>query len=240
MQLFNIGAEGQLYLGAVGASWIALQLGDRDVTWPPLFVASMCVAGAVLGALWALIPGVLRAFARTNEIITSLMLNYVAGLLLTYLIFDSSSYWRDTSTLQARSFPQGKPMPEAANWPTFGSSVVVPLGFLVGACRRARRMGPVLADALRVRGERHGRLATRGALLGHADAAEDPRGDGPVGGDRRHRRREPDRRLHVHARRQSHRPAGCGVRLHRHRRRGPCALQPVRRLPRRHPASGDC
>ena len=132
MQLFNIGAEGQLYLGAVGASWIALQLGDRDVTWTPLFVASMCVAGAVLGALWALIPGVLRAFARTNEIITSLMLNYVAGLLLTYLIFDSSSYWRDTSTLQARSFPQGKPMPEAANWSTFGSSVVVPLGFLVG------------------------------------------------------------------------------------------------------------
>ena len=86
----------------------------------------------MLGALWALIPGVLRAFARTNEIITSLMLNYVAGLLLTYLIFDSASYWRDTSTLQARSFPQGKPMPEASNWPTFGSSVVVPLGFLVG------------------------------------------------------------------------------------------------------------
>jgi simple sugar transport system permease protein len=60
------------------------------------------------------------------------MLNYVAGLLLTYLIFDSSSYWRDTSTLQARAFPQGKPMPEASNWSTFGSSVVVPLGFLLG------------------------------------------------------------------------------------------------------------
>ena len=92
----------------------------------------MCLAAGVLGAAWALIPGVLEAFARTNEIITSLMLNYVAGLLLTYLIFDSASYWRDTSTLQARSFPQGKPMPEASNWSTFGSSVVVPLGFLVG------------------------------------------------------------------------------------------------------------
>ena len=132
MQLFNIGAEGQLYLGAVGAAWIALQMGDRDVTSTPLFVVAMCAAAAVTGALWALIPGVLRAFARTNEIITSLMLNYVAGLLLTYLIFDSSSYWRDTSTLQARAFPQGKPMPEPSNWPTFGSSVVVPLGFLIG------------------------------------------------------------------------------------------------------------
>ena len=97
----------------------------------------MCVAAAVLGSLWALIPGVLRAFANTNEIITSLMLNYVAGLFLTYLIFDSSSYWRDTSTLQARSFPQGKPMPPSVEVVAFGSSVVVPLGFLIGLATRS-------------------------------------------------------------------------------------------------------
>jgi simple sugar transport system permease protein len=132
MQLFNIGAEGQLYLGAIGASWIALRLGDHGATSKPLFVVAMCAAAGILGALWALIPGVLRAFANTNEIITSLMLNYVAGYLLTYLIFDSSSYWRDVSSLQARSFPQGKPMPSAAEWATFGSRVVVPLGFLIG------------------------------------------------------------------------------------------------------------
>jgi general nucleoside transport system permease protein len=132
MNLFNIGAEGQLYLGAIGASWIALQFGDHGVTSTPLYVVAMCVAAGLLGALWALIPGVLRAFANTNEIITSLMLNYVAGYLLTYLIFDSSSYWRDVSTLSARSFPQGKPMPPAAEWPTFGSQVVVPLGFAIG------------------------------------------------------------------------------------------------------------
>jgi simple sugar transport system permease protein len=132
MQLFNIGAEGQLYLGAIGAAWIALRLGDHGVTWTPLYVSAMCAAAALLGGLWALIPGVLRAFANTNEIITSLMLNYVAGYLLTYLIFDSSSYWRDISSLEARSFPQGKPMPDASNWYAFGSSVVVPLGFLIG------------------------------------------------------------------------------------------------------------
>jgi simple sugar transport system permease protein len=137
MQLFNIGAEGQLYLGAVGASWIALQLGDRGVDSTLFYVPLMCAAAGVLGALWALIPGVLRAFARTNEIITSLMLNYVAGYLLTYLIFDSSSYWRDTSTLQARAFPQGKPMPAAADWPTFGTRIVIPLGFLVGLAAAA-------------------------------------------------------------------------------------------------------
>src|SRR5262249_25011840 len=132
MNLFNIGAEGQLYLGAIGASWIALRLGDHDVTSTPLFVVAMCVAAGFLGALWALIPGVLRAFANTNEIITSLMLNYLAGYPLPHLIFGSASYWRDVSTLQARAFPQGKPMPTAAEWPTFGSRVVVPLGFAIG------------------------------------------------------------------------------------------------------------
>src|SRR5437763_1880656 len=132
MQLFNIGAEGQLYLGALGASWIALKLGDHGLRSAPLYVLAMCAAGGMLGALWSLIPGVLRAFTHTNEIITSLMLNYVAGYLLTYLIFDSASYWRDISTLQARSFPQGKPMPSHAEWSTLGSSVVLPLGFLLG------------------------------------------------------------------------------------------------------------
>jgi general nucleoside transport system permease protein len=132
MQLFNIGAEGQLYLGAVGGSWIALLLSDHGAGSSVLYVVAMCVAAGALGALWALIPGVLRAFAHTNEIITSLMLNYVAGYLITYLILGSASYWRDVSTLQARAFPQGKPMPHAAEWATFGSKVVVPLGFVLG------------------------------------------------------------------------------------------------------------
>jgi simple sugar transport system permease protein len=137
MQLFNIGAEGQLYLGAVGGAWIALQLDDHGAGSKPLFVLAMCVAGAVVGAFWALIPGVLRAFANTNEILTSLMLNYVAAYLITYLIFDSSSYWRDVSTLQARSFPQGKPMPPAAEWSTFGTRLVLPLGFIIGVALAA-------------------------------------------------------------------------------------------------------
>ena len=141
MQLFNIGAEGQLYLGAIGASWIALQLGDQGATSKPLFVVAMCAAAGVLGALWALIPGVLRAFANTNEIITSLMLNYVAGYLLTYLIFDSSSYWRDVSSLQARSFPQGKPMPSAAEWADVRLSRRRPARLPRRARRGARRSG---------------------------------------------------------------------------------------------------
>src|SRR5207248_1127262 len=75
-----------------------------------LTILMMCLCGGAAGALWALIPGALKAFGRTNEIITSLMLNYVAGQLLTYLIFDSASPWRDVSTVQTRSFPQAIPI----------------------------------------------------------------------------------------------------------------------------------
>jgi general nucleoside transport system permease protein len=130
MQLFNIGGEGQFYLGAVAGIGIALYLGDHGLDSTPVFVLAMCLAGAVAGALWAAIPGVLRAFAKTNEIITSLMLNYVAGLLLTYLIIDSQSYWRDLETFEGQTFPLGKTIPEQANWPTATiGDAIVPLGF---------------------------------------------------------------------------------------------------------------
>jgi simple sugar transport system permease protein len=130
MQLYNIGGEGQLYLGALCSAGAAIWLGaGHPIVVTILF---MCVCGALGGALWALIPGVLKAFASTNEIITSLMLNYVAGQLLTYLIFDSASPWRDVSTVQARSFPQAIPLAPDQFWPTWTPlGVVVPFGFLL-------------------------------------------------------------------------------------------------------------
>jgi ABC-type uncharacterized transport system permease subunit len=129
MNLFNIGGEGQLYFGTIGASAAGLLLAGQSA---PVLIVAMIVAGFGAGAAWALIPGILRAYLSTNEIITSLMLNYVAGLFLTYLIFDSHSYWRDTTSASAAVFPVGKALPDAANWPTIGSSVVIPFGFLLG------------------------------------------------------------------------------------------------------------
>jgi len=131
MQLFNIGGEGQLYAGAVLGAGAALLLGNHTA-W--LSIPLMVVAGAAGGAAFALIPAVLRAFLSTNEIITSLMLNYVAALVVDYLIFDSQSYWRDTSTPDARVFPQGKMLPDAASWPGLHlGGIVLPFGLLLGA-----------------------------------------------------------------------------------------------------------
>ncbi|CAB4707550.1 MAG: ABC transporter permease [Actinobacteria bacterium] len=130
MQLFNIGGEGQLYVGAIFAAAAALLVsGVPGVVAIPLMIA----AGALGGALFALIPAVLRAFLKTNEIIVSLMLNYVAALVLNYLIFDSLSYWRDTSSPEAKVFPQGKPLPDAASWPlSHIGGLELPFGLLLG------------------------------------------------------------------------------------------------------------
>jgi general nucleoside transport system permease protein len=127
MQLFNIGGEGQLYVGAIFAAAAGIALGERS-GW--LSVPAMIVAGAAGGAALALIPGVLRAFFSTNEIITSLMLNYVAALVISYLIFDSQSYWRDPLS---PTFPQGKNLPEASTWPVAHvAGLYLPFGLLLG------------------------------------------------------------------------------------------------------------
>jgi ABC-type uncharacterized transport system permease subunit len=129
MRLFNIGGEGQLYAGAITGAAIGLLLAGAP---SPIVIAAMMLAGAAGGAALAAIPGVLRAFFSTNEIITSLMLNYVAALFLEYLIFDSHSYLRDTTGFEAQVFPQGKTLPDEATWPSWVShGVLIPLGFLV-------------------------------------------------------------------------------------------------------------
>jgi simple sugar transport system permease protein len=133
MRLWNIGAEGQFLLGAWGASAIVLAPLLPPGTPGIVLIPAMMIAGALAGAAWGFIPGVLRARLGVNEIITSLMLNYVAANLATYLIFGSRSYWRSLEGSGA-TFPQGKVLPAKASWPAFDlGSLVVPFGFLVGA-----------------------------------------------------------------------------------------------------------
>ncbi len=127
---FNVGGEGQFVMGAIFGSGIALKLG-ADAPGI-LSVAAMVIFGAVGGGLWGLIPGILKARFKTNEIITSLMLNYVAAVIATYLIFDSNSFWREL-TGSGAVFPKGKILPVGSWWPNldFGS-IIVPFGFVLG------------------------------------------------------------------------------------------------------------
>ncbi len=113
MQLWNIGAEGQFYLGAFAATWLPL-------TFPGLpayiMLPTMVALGAAAGALWAMGPAYLRVKWRVNEIITTLMLNYVGILLVNYFVYGP---WRDPKGF---NFPLTAEFPKAALLPTFGDS----------------------------------------------------------------------------------------------------------------------
>lgn len=81
--LFNIGAEGQLLMGALAAAAAGPHLADVP---PVLSVPLLMLLGALAGGLWGFIPGYLKAFREANEVITTLMLSYVAYFVTEYLI----------------------------------------------------------------------------------------------------------------------------------------------------------
>jgi ABC-type uncharacterized transport system permease subunit len=107
--IWNIGAEGQLTVGVIFAGQVALQYGAGGGLW---VLPAMVVAGALGGMAWAAIPAVLRTRFNANEILVSLMLNYVAALWLSWLIFGP---WRDPAGF---NFPQSEPLAPAALFPT--------------------------------------------------------------------------------------------------------------------------
>jgi general nucleoside transport system permease protein len=87
---WNIGAEGQFLIGAVAGSWIAVKTQGTDAgAW---VLPAMLLSGAIAGALYALIPAICKVKFGASEILTSLMLVYVADLFLDYLV---RGPWRD-------------------------------------------------------------------------------------------------------------------------------------------------
>jgi ABC-type uncharacterized transport system permease subunit len=110
--MVNVGAEGQLYIGAIFAAYVPL-------TWPGLpmqfMLPLMTLAGFLGGGLWAGLSGYLRAKGLLSEVLSTLLLNSVAGFWLQYLVF---GVWHDPNS---SNFPQSKPYPEAAVLPHIGS-----------------------------------------------------------------------------------------------------------------------
>lgn len=108
MLFWNIGAEGQLVMGGFAAGAVALWLPPMLPGWPTwAFLPIMVVAGMMGGAFWGLIPAVLKAYLKVNEIITTLMLNYIAILWVQYLYYGP---WKD---------PQGYGFPGTAKFPEY-------------------------------------------------------------------------------------------------------------------------
>jgi len=104
MKLWNIGAEGQLYFGAFLSGGLALFLPNWLPGWPPWLLISIIVAGGMVGgAFWGIIPGFLKAKLEVNEIITTLMMNYIAIYWMDYVV---TILWRDPHSLGFPLTPQ--------------------------------------------------------------------------------------------------------------------------------------
>ena len=114
-EVWNIGAEGQFTMGAIAGAGIALRYGGQDHWW---LMPAMFAAGVAGGAAWAAVPALLKTRFNAHEILTTLMLSYVAIQFLGYLVHGP---WKDP---QGYSFPQS---------PQFEPDALLPM--LVGGTR---------------------------------------------------------------------------------------------------------
>lgn len=114
MKLWNIGAEGQFYMGAFGATWGALFLfGGIHNPW--IMLPLLMLLGAVFGAGWSALAGLMRAYLGVNEILSTLMLNYVAVYWIDYLVYGP---WKGAGSY---NFPITDSFSAAAILPQYGN-----------------------------------------------------------------------------------------------------------------------
>jgi ABC-type uncharacterized transport system permease subunit len=113
MKLWNIGAEGQFFLGAFGASAVVLtpMLPAETPGW--LMIPAMMLAGFICGALWGLVPGFLKARFNVNEVITTLMMNYIAIEWNNFFIF---GVWSEGGFQMSPRFPRSAWLPRLADY----------------------------------------------------------------------------------------------------------------------------
>ncbi len=132
MKLWNIGAEGQFIMGAFGASAVVLTPLLPAETSPWIFIPVMIIAGMAAGAIWGWIPGILKARFRVNEIISSLMLNYIAVAWVNFWIF---AVWTEGGFQMSPKFPANAWLPRLLDYaksiPAF-QGLTTHLGLLLG------------------------------------------------------------------------------------------------------------
>jgi general nucleoside transport system permease protein len=110
--LINVGGEGQLYMGAWLATWAAITFTELPQA---IFIPLLMVLGFVGGGAWAAVAGFLRAKGWVNETITTLLMNYIAPLIVGWSVY---GMWRSRE-IGSSAFPQSVAFPDAARLPRF-------------------------------------------------------------------------------------------------------------------------
>ncbi len=118
---WNIGAEGQLYAGALAAAWIGTVVGG----WHPgLAILAMLLGGFLAGMIWASIPALLKVKLAVDEVVTTLLLNSVIVFIISALL---NGPWRDPVS----GWPQSPTIADSAVFPKLIPRSRLHLGFLV-------------------------------------------------------------------------------------------------------------
>jgi simple sugar transport system permease protein len=112
MKLWNIGAEGQFFIGAWAASAVVLIPLLPATASPILFIPAMMIAGMLGGAAWGFIPGFLKARYKVNEVITTLMMNYIAVAWNNFFIF---AVWSEGGFQMSPMFPRTAWLPRLSD-----------------------------------------------------------------------------------------------------------------------------
>jgi len=132
MGLWNIGAEGQFFVGAFGASAVVLTPLLPPETPGYVMIPAMMLAGFVAGALWGFVPGYLKAKLNVNEIITTLMMNYIAISWNNFFIF---GVWSEGGFQMSQVFPKTAWLPRLTDYarqvPLF-RGLTIHLGLIFG------------------------------------------------------------------------------------------------------------
>ena len=126
--VWNIGAEGQFVMGAIAAGGVALLAGPETGLW---IMPVVLVAGVLGGMVWAGLVALLRDRVNANEILVSLMLVYVATLVLSYLVFGP---WKDPA---GYNFPQTKSFAAATQIPRLMAGSRMNIGLLLALASAA-------------------------------------------------------------------------------------------------------
>ena len=120
--LFNIGAQGQMLIGGIAATWVGIHVGLPT----PLHLILAILAGVVGGAVWGGIAGLLKAKTGAHEVITTIMFNFIALYLVQWLL--SIPLFQETGS----NNPVSEPLKPSAHLPLlFGSNYRVTVGFLI-------------------------------------------------------------------------------------------------------------
>ena len=120
--IYNIGAEGQLTMGAIFGGGIGIYFHDVNGFW---LLPLMIIGGAIGGAIWGMVPAFLKIKFNTNEILTSLMLVYIAILILDYLVVGP---WKDP---HGYSFPKTRAFSESGRMPLLFQGLRVHFGLII-------------------------------------------------------------------------------------------------------------